>query len=956
MRKEAEAYKNAIAASEKSLLEMQTIFSKIGGELFNLSVSDFFVEIERSPELMKKLQDEVKILTKELTIAANGVDEAFADEKLKGKSSFEVLLKQVKKLEMEFPVAAKIMIEELESVQKAGLPIQKFKFSKVFEKAGLEASELGEAMLKGTASAQKFDASIQNFGQNTLKIVELKKELQKTTTETLSLSKAFGSFIEKSFSIEKIIGTMTDFDKTIVQGQKDFGIELVENSSQITNMAVEGARFGQTTESMTKFMGQLGNTLNTTNFDLLKKAAVDTQAIAAATGLSNEEVGNLTGQFMLLGQSSGEVKKFAEQTSIESKKFGLNTKKVLEDISKNISKFRQMGFQGGEDSLKRMVMTAQRLRMNVDEIFNVDEKARTIEGALEMAADLQLAGGSFAKIDPMQLLSAARKGPEELTKILGEMGQDVGGWVKDMKGNSKYEFDPVDHDRLEAVAKATGLTIESLQNQIVKGAERVKKEGAGLFSNMGGMTEDQKNMVDQMTSLGKDGKTIEFSGAFKNFDQEKFAHLTQQEIQAKLQGYEKDKDDLEEQAKQNTALTDAFKNLTTSFLNVFTGFEPFIRILTTALNFLNSAPPWVKEIIAGIGLLLLAFKSSLMVKGALQGGNGIMGIAGKMFNMGKSPAATAGDLAKDAAPMGEAKGATIEQNLTGIANGIKAFASTKVLLGAAAMLLVAPALALMTLGLPFLAGIALIGTAAGVGLQAFGVSLGIFGETVSAAAVPIIIGEALLAGFGAALIPFGIALSKLSPLVDSFGKIIIGVFSAIPSIISAIADGIVTVSKGFMDMATSLIPLAPGLYVLAPALIAAALGFSALFLSFANPIATIGMGLMIMTLSSLNNIMTTLTPSLELGATGINSMADGVKNLSTALSTINTDTLDSLKHFAEVMTVTNAINNLTGAVGNLIGGRTKGGEVQKFEFTVIVKNESGREIQRKIIKDTDLMT
>jgi hypothetical protein len=66
-----------------------------------------------------------------------------------------------------------------------------------------------------------------------------------------------------------------------------------------------------------------------------------------------------------------------------------------------------MGFAGGEKSLAKMVITAQKLNMNVDEIFDVAKKARTIEGAMEMASELQLAGGSFANINPMDLFAAA---------------------------------------------------------------------------------------------------------------------------------------------------------------------------------------------------------------------------------------------------------------------------------------------------------------------------------------------------------------------------------------------------------------------------------------------------------------------------------------------------------------------------------------------------------------------
>ena len=151
-------------------------------------------------------------------------------------------------------------------------------------------------------------------------------------------------------------------------------------------------------------------------------------------------------------------------------------------------------------------------------------------------------------------------------------------------------------------------------------------------------------------------------------------------------------------------------------------------------------------------------------------------------------------------------------------------------------------------------------------------------------------------------------------------------------------------------MAVNLIPLAPGLFILGPALISAALGFTAFFMSFLNPFAIMGMGIMVMSLGSLNNIMSTLAPNLDMGAKSINAMADGVKNLSTALSTINTDALDKVKSLSEVSALNNAVNAIVGATSG--GGNNA---VQKFEITVVVQNENGRELQRRIINDTGLI-
>jgi len=1016
LRKAAEAYKNAIIASEKSMLEMEKTIGKIGSDILNLTFSDFFSEVERSPEMMKKLEEEIQLVNKELDKSAGKINKAFK-EGLKS-SSIKTMADfrgELDKIDKKFPDLRKQTATMRVELEKAG-SVKNFNLTKFLKNAPEGAGEVAKALIKDKDSMKAFDKELDASMLSFEKFKELIKELNKTTIATLDLGKAFEKFITKTFSLSKIFGIVTNYDKIITDAQKATGIQFTKNTEAMSKMTVEAARFGMSAKDVADFMGQVGDSLNTTNFDILGKAAVDTKAISLALGVSSTEVGEMTSQFMLMGKSSEDVVDFSKEISDESKKFGLNSKKVFGDINKNLPKFRQMGFQGGEESLKKMVITAQKLRMNVDEIFNVAEKARSIEGAMEMAAELQLAGGSFAQIDPMQLLSAARKSPEELTKILGQMGGDIGTFAKNAKGEMEMTFSPVDADRLKMVADATSMTVDSLQKQISKAKQRAFKE-TEAFSKMPGLSEETKDMLDQFSEVGKDGK-ITFSGAFKDMDIGAIRNLSQKEIKQRVEDYENRKDTLEKSALENKSFTDSLTDLKNSFMNIFTAFEPFIRGLTDLLNKVNGWPYELKLAIGfGAAALALIFGPAkafingiLMAKGfqigMAKGGimEGIKGLFGgkKSEDMSKKAVDVANksgkanlqgsagikrtlqDIANGIKAFGNTKvlfgalnlipsaigltlmtpslpfllgigsvGKDAGKGLKGVASGVKAFGNTKALFGAVTLIPAALGLVLMTAALPFLIGIALIGEAAGVGLSAFAEGLSVFGEAMSAAAPAIFVGELLLAGFGVALIPLTYALSLLSPLIDSFGKIIIGVFSAIPPVITAIAEGIVTVSEGFTNMATSLIPLAPGLYLLAPALIASAFGFSALFLSFANPVAMVGMFFMLRTIGSLNNIMTTLAPNLETGAASMTTMAEGVTALSTAMKSLDTDKLEKLQTIGNGIEGTSAlmtaVNMLTSAVSGGDNGKT-----QKFEIEVIVKNENGREIQRKIIKDNEL--
>lgn len=964
------------AAAEKSRINVEKMkegFASIGAELFDLSTSDFFKEIDRSPEEMNKLREKAKELKGDLIDAKKKLNEAFQTEAGNLKNLKKNLEDALKNGDRDSKILANNFLESLKNVKN----IKDVDISKFIRENGEESYEFLKNNLEIEGSFEKQAAEVAAIEAAFQKT---NKELEITKEKSFSLSNTLQSFIQKNYSLEKITKSILDFDKQIIESQRDSGIEMAKNSGKMTEMSIEAARFGVSVADIAQTMSFLGDALNTTNFDLLSKAAEDTMMISRATGLSAQEVNKLTANFMLAGKSSESVAEFSEKTMRDSQKFGLNTKKVIQDVSNNFPKFRQYGFQGGVESLGKMVQTAQRLRMNVDEIFNVAQRARSIEGAMEMAAELQLAGGSFAQIDPMQLLAAARKSPEELSKILGQMGKDIG---KFDEKTGEVKFDPVDADRLEMVAKATGMTVESLQNQITKAKTRIAKEGKGLFDGFagGGLDNETKDMLDQFSTIGKDGQ-IEFTGAFKGMNIDELRGLTQEQIKQKIDEYNKDRDTLEESAKQNAAFTESLTDLKNSFMNIFTFLEGPIRFLTKGLQEINSMPVALK-IAIGIGVaafMLLFSAASMTAKGYMFGqgfnsavqGSGLFkslttGIKG-MFGFGGGAGGGGGggggsknltdnlpDDKKIKSFSQPKLGTQIKQTLKGIAEGVKEFGKVGIkdvgMLIASAVGLVALTPAIPTLLLlQFVKGNQIKSALKGIadGFVAMGKAF-----QAGSQFIPFIfLAELALAGFGAALIPLTYALSLLSPLVDSFGKIIIGVFSLIPSIISAVAQGIVTIATGFGDLAMSLAPLAPNLLLLGPAFIVAAAGLTA----FSFAAAAFGLSSLLFgsAFGELANLAL-LGPNLEAGGKGINAMATGVEKLSAALSSISDDTLDKLKAIGESIgdaaALTAAVNALTVA----IGGGGKGGATQNFQIEVIVKNENGREIQRKILKDTDLL-
>jgi hypothetical protein len=561
-------------------------------------------------------------------------------------------------------------------------------------------------------------------------------------------------------------------------------------------------------------MTAMSDELNTTNFSVLSKAAEDFALIEGATGASSDEITTISGQLMRMGQSSEDVKNYMEDASNMAKRFGVNSKKAMGDIAKNISKMRSMGFVGGEKSLTNMVITAQKLNMNVDEIFDVAKKARNIEGAMEMASELQLAGGSFANINPMDLLAAARNGPEELQKILTKMGGDIG---KFNEKTGEYEFDAVDVDRLQMVADATGQTLESIQNGIQKsGLDKVKLDP--FKDMMGGLDEADKAMAESalgdMMKFNKDTGKMELdveSDMAKKMGITDLDQINGDMITDMLKMKKEEDKTLEEQNARNQSFQESLTNFWMALQSIFSVFEPVLKVLTTVMQSITSLfgmlPGWSKVLIAGLLLFSTSFGASVLtfigkglggIKNVLTGKSGIIG---KMRGIlpGGGGGEDEGNSGKSSDLASKAKGPkeNVGSGLTSLAEGLKAMGTDfgTVAKGILAVAMAGPAFLLFVPALPGLlvmAGVGMAGKMVVAGFDAIANGLMKLGANFK----DVMQGVAVLAIMAIPMLMIIPALPGLllMALVGVVGKLIEAGFQAL-------SNGLGILGKNFKDIA-----------------------------------------------------------------------------------------------------------------------------------------------------------
>jgi hypothetical protein len=781
-------------------------------------------------------------------------------------------------------------------------------------------------------------------------------ELSNSFKETFSLTKGLKNIASNVFSQMK--DAIFEFDDAIHKAQTSTGIMFTENEYAMTQLTQKTAKFGMSVGETTDLMGALGDELNTTNFDVLSQAAGDLAAVQKATGASAEDISTIAGEMMRLGHSSADVKDAMENANVMAKRFGVNTKNVMSQVSRNIDKMRTMGFQGGEESLIKMAALAEKLHIQVDAIFDVAKRARTIEGSMEMAAELQLAGGSFANINPMDLLSAARKGPEELGKILTTMGADVGKFNEE---TGAYEFDPIDTDRLQMVADATGMQMEDLTNMISENALANQKlemfpasmfEGEGMEGGQAFMEEMMKWDPEKKQFIATD--ELQALAEATGIDVSELENLNQSELKAMMEEKAIKDENLEKQAQANMSLKESFDNFIKSFLQSLTVLQPMLDFLGAIFQKFANIVGWLSDTIgpwaplAAAALIAAAVKMRSILSSGIMGTmkkaaggfvdtlkNGISKIPGLGGGKGSGGGIPGGDQAskiQDAAGgAGKAKGGILSSVAKEISSASKAGAKIDLKgigkMSLAMVMLMAPLgifAAIFTGTDPLLlvaAGFAIVELATAMWLTSKA-SGGIDIKNVAKFMLAAVI-------MSIALVPFAYAAQMMGEI--DWGNVLFGMLTlvavlalmgvigmmagaiAVPLLLGAVVllgaaltlllvGGMLAAASAFFGVAAENFQSFAevdwgGMVAAGPALISLAAGMFAFALAgllMFNPMMLLGMFVMFSALSMLSAIMPPLADGLEKAAGSIDKVAEGIIKLNEASQNISTEALERL--------------------------------------------------------------
>jgi hypothetical protein len=593
---------------------------------------------------------------------------------------------------------------------------------------------------------------------------------------------AFGGLTETLTDPTVVLGAIaksyTEYSKSAKEIRQETGISSVT----LAEMTTKAGTFNSSLVSSIDAAKTIANLTQETGINVA--AAFSPETIGAATdlatltGLSADATANMALRAEVFGDSLGDARGQAIEVTQEfaqSGKGAFTFKSVLSDAGK-ASNSLALSIKGGQKGLVEAAAGAAALGINLKKAEGIADQLLDFESSIAAEMEAELLTG--------QSLNLEKARTAALNNDIATLTEEIGSNQAIMDA-----FSSGNRIQQDAIAKSLGMQKEDVAKMI-------------------------------LTQQKAKGLTDAQAAAAAGISEEEAVRLsTQEQITKSVE-------------KMTAALAPAIGFLASLLENSVVLYTTMGLVGTImAVKVAGSLADSVKSmtsLASGAGKFFEAASSGEGVGGAVKGALGIGGDAAAQAAEGVGSAADAAGGVGAAPGLGD----KIKDFLTGLGDGLKSMAGTKVLQGALNLIPAALGFVAMTAGAIGLAAVALAGTAAGAGLQGLSTGLTVFAQAM-AAPTPLgpvgLVAPVALALLGAAMIPFAYALSIAAPAIEAIGTVIHAVFTGVGVIITSVAEGFVmlmdaiTLEKALMlpIMGFGLISLAAGVVALGSAAILA---------------------------------------------------------------------------------------------------------------------------------------
>lgn len=420
-----------------------------------------------------------------------------SNEDIENQKDFLKISKEIERNERSALSTIKQIYEARARVQQLEQQIEKLKSS------GNEEDQKAAKMLEKTLE-QKRELLKQH--EDALKQISL---LRKGVTEPLGRGiDKLGSSIKTG--VVDQLRSLPQFLLETTKEVKNAEIRMGKLSNQseaftqnLTNAAMEttkiGSNIGEMAQLQADYNARIGRSVS-----LTEEGHEAMAELVHGTVLGKEGSAELTAQMELFGHTVKDTRDTMNELIDETGSLNISTEKTTENFKQGAQLAQRFRFEEGKDDIKEMAKQATKFRMEMETVAPMAEKVFNVEGAVEMAANLQVMGGEAAKIaDPFKLMFEARHDMAAFQDSVVNLTKDMATFNKE---TGEFELQGLQLHRIREIADTTGIAVDELTKMSRQAAKFEKAEmqmPVGL--DFGGEEDEVKEFIKNSVRFNEKG-------------------------------------------------------------------------------------------------------------------------------------------------------------------------------------------------------------------------------------------------------------------------------------------------------------------------------------------------------------------------------------------------------------------------------------------------------------------
>jgi len=479
-----------------------------------------------------------------------------------------------------------------------------------------EIEKLHRAIIASEASQLKLDAKIQNFGEAKTKeqkaqlealnrefnqgekIINQSKDnlvLQRASLRNSSkISATVGTIVEQTKNLGNLYkqhkGWFFEQEKAIKETELNMGVlgkQAGGFRDNIYKTSLATTKLGVDSKDLAKIQGTYADTLGRA-VQLSEEQLTSVAELAKGTVLGAEGAAEFAANMDSFGVSTEDTVNLVERMNHTAHKMGVSSGKMIKNVAKHLKIAQKFHFKDGVEGLGKMVMLSDKFKLSIEGIAGFAEKLFTPEGAIEVAAQLQVLGGAWAKLaDPFELMYRARNDMEGLTEDIIDATKETARFNKE---TGEFTIDPMELHRLREIAKVTGQSVEEL-SEAARISARLGKISGSIIGNF---DDEERDFISSLSTFNSKTKGFDFTfvnedGLTVSKNVQALGSLTSEQLQLMIT----QKQTLEDNALQAQTFDDSWTNLINTIKSTF--LPAFTAAVQGFQEGLNNFTTWAKE-------------------------------------------------------------------------------------------------------------------------------------------------------------------------------------------------------------------------------------------------------------------------------------------------------------------------------------------------------------------------